>query len=349
MKPLKIALLLLFCLAAWQLPAEAAAGAFRVYLVFSYSPGMWDEQGRRGVELALRNQNITDFETKVYNYNYVEKRKYRTEELRKITAEIAGFRPDLIIVFDDEASEDLIPDLNRLDIPIVATGINRELKDLSWFKPEGAADRNFTGVLERYPFEQPLKFLKKINPEISEITILTSENVSSSVIVEQFIRQFRKSGGASSGIRLKEVIKSRDWERWQAAIRSHRGVNEAFWILVPWDVYGKDGKEVPLNEIGEFYQRESRIPELGIVNANHMIGLLACFSVNSEDLGYQAAAAGIQAIKNKRSLSRVPFAKVETVRLIINKKRADTLHYKIPIGFLEFAEIEKKIPLSYLR
>ncbi len=321
---------------------------YRVYIIHSYLPGLWSEQAFSGLEKGLKFHKLSNYKIKQYDYNYVLQRKDKSKHLNQIRSEINSFSPNLIVIFDDEAAEDFIPSLNLLKIPIVATGINSEIENLKWFKSDGDKDRNFTAILERYPFEAPLKMLKKIRPEINKINILTTDNDSSNIITSQILNKFSKERNTYAGIRLNRTIKSKDWNEWKSAIRLHRKQDEAFWILVPWDVY-ENGKEVSIKRIGTFYQSESAIPELGIVNASQLLGFLLCFSVNSEDLAFEAISTAINAEKNKIPLRNIPFTEVKSARVVINKKRADELKLKIPIELLDFAKLEKKIPLNYLR
>lgn len=322
---------------------------FKVYVIFSYLPGLWSEEALKGVNHALLFNKVTNSLVKSYNYDYVRSRVKKDVELSKIKKEIHQLRPDLIIIFDDEAAEDFIPELNKMNIPIVATGINKEIEDLSWYSPEGTDTRNFTAIFERYPFEEPLKLLKKLQKDVTKISILTTDNVSSNIITSQFKKKFSSYGGKYSDIALGEVFSSREWSRWKEFIKNKKRKNEAFWILVPWDVYDENGKEVKINDMGKFYQKNSKIPELGIVNASNMLGMLACFSVNSEDLGFEAVSTGLEYYQKGRHLKDIPFQKVKSARVVINKKRADQLNISIPSSFLDFAKIEKKIPLDHTR
>ena len=322
---------------------------FKIYTIHSYLPGLWSTGATQGTIQAMRFHKIESFELKTYDYDYVRKRKKLEEEKNKILKEISIFKPDLILVFDDEAADDLITLLNKINIPVVATGINKEISDLKWYLPDGSKKRNFTAILERYPFEEPLKLLKKLDKRIDRISFLTTENVSSEIILNQLKKRFANYSNEYAGIKLGEVFASKDWDDWKEFIKSKKSRNEALWILVPWDVYDKSGKEVSINEIGKFYQRESKIPELGIVNASNLLGMLACFSVNSEDLAFEAVSAGLEFYLKNKKLTNVPFEKVKSVRVVLNKKRADQLGVKIPNSLLDFAKIEKKIPLDYFR
>lgn len=345
---LKIISLLIFILWGTAYKVEANTSPFRVYVIHSYIPGLWSENAELGFNKGLKFHGINNYEIKTYDYDYVRQRKEKDKHLSNILIEIKNFNPTVIVVFDDEAAEDFIPTLNSLNIPIVASAINKDVEKLSWYLKDGDPKRNFTAILERYPFEGPLKLLKKIRPNINKISILTTSNDSSNIITAQILAKFKEYNNQFSDIKLADVIQSKEWSVWKKAVREKKNPNEAFWILVPWDVY-ENGKEVTIKEIGTFYQKESLIPELGIVNASQLLGMLLCFSVNSEDLAFEAISTAITASKEKKNLRDIPFAKVKSVRVVINKKRADQLKYKIPNEMLDFAKLEKKIPLDYLR
>jgi ABC-type uncharacterized transport system substrate-binding protein len=115
------------------------------------------------------------------------------------------------------------------------------------------------------------------------------------------------------------------------------------------NVNDKNGKEVDLRVIGDFYRKNSKIPEIGIVNINDKLGFLASFSVGAEDLGVQAGELGIKIFQGKIVPKDHKFVSNNLVRFVINKKRADSLNIKIPNSFLDFAKIEKKIPMEYFR
>jgi len=345
------AALILFFMSSWENSSAYAKviKKMNIYVIHSYLPGLWSKGGNRGVENALKYANIRNGKVKVHDYNYVTERPYKDKEIAAIEKEIDQFQADLIILFDDEATEDFIGVLNKKNIPIVATGINKEIKDMSWYLSDGDPKRNFSAILERYPFEQPLQLLKKINKNINQISILTSANLSSKVIKNQMKAEFKRHGGGFAGIRLKDTICSKNWKDWKKAIVDHQARNEALWILVPWDVYDENGNEVKISEISSYYAKNSKIPDLGIVSSDELMGNLASFSVSSEDLGFEAALLGINAIKSGKPLRDYPFRKVKTTRVIINKARADHLGYRIPLELLEFATVEKKIPVESSR
>ncbi len=316
-----------------------------ILVVHSYEQGSWTTEGTRGVSKVF--QGNKEYKVNEFIYDYI---KYRGTPhfLTKIKKTVSELTPKAIIVFDDEAADDLLPYLNSLGVPVVLTGINREPKDTKWYLEENHKNRNFTGILERYPFEQSLKMLKKIKPSVKKITILSSNNETSKIVSSQVINNFKKYNNEFNGVRLNDVVLSSSWEVWQKTIRES-SKTDAFWILVPWNVNDKSGKEVDIRIIGDFYREFSKVPEIGIVNISDKLGFVSSFSVNAEDLGIQAANITLNILQTKVHPRNLSFVENSMVRFVINKKRADQLGITIPSEFLDFAKIERKIPREYFR
>lgn len=332
--------------------AKAENVKSKVFVIHSYLPGIWTKQATDGVKAGFLARNITP-EIKDYIYDYYSyinlPEAKKASEKNKVLKSIKDFAPDIIIVFDDEAANDLMPLLNTIGLPIVVTAINNNSKDLNWFLPQNHIKRNFTGIWERYPFEQSLRMLKQINPNINEISILTCENYSSKIITAQLVDFFKKHKNVYTGIKLKSVTLSANWEKWKKTISEYKGKDKAFWVINPWNVYDKSGKEVDLRIIGSYYLKHSHLPSLGIASVSQELGFLASFAVSSEDLGSQAAEQAVMILAKNKHPSSIPFDTIRTVRFVINKKRADSLKYKIPIHLLEFGTVEKKIPMQFVR
>lgn len=322
----------------------------KIVILHSYAKGLWSTEGTVGVKKCFKKFSANlDIVEILDDYATTDGIKNRDKMVREAIKKIKLISPKLIIIFDDEAADALVNKLNKLNIPIVITGINNNPEKIKWLLPDGNKDRNFTGIWEIYPFEQSLRILKKIIPTINEISILTSKNFTSRTVTSFIVDKFKKNNNYYSGVKLKNVHISDSWEEWKYIINKYKGINKAFWILVPWNVNDKKGREVDLRVMGTFYRKNSEIPSIGIVNINHQLGFLASFSVGAEDLGFQACEMAMKVIKNKVHPRDIKFERNKVIRFYINKKRSDHLGVKIPENLLDFATIEKTIPMQFVR
>lgn len=325
---------------------------FNVLIIHSYAPGSWNTEAVQGVRNAFHDRNISlNLREHVYDYYAYQQLPSYQKNLRKKAVEkvVAEQKPALIFIFDDEAADDLLQRLNKLKIPIVLGGINKKREHVKWWLSDGDTKRYFTGVWERYPFYDSLKMLHRINPKIEEISLLTGANQSARIITEQLVAFFNSNAGAPFGIKLNKVFMSSEWTEWKKAIKSYTGKNKAFWIVSPWNINDSNGKEVDLRVMAKYYHQHSNLPTLSIASVNQQLGFLASFAVSSEDMAYQCAEMGLRVLIDGKPPNTIPFEDLKNVRFVINKARAESLGYRIPLELLEFAEIEKKIPMKFVR
>jgi ABC-type uncharacterized transport system substrate-binding protein len=337
-----------YILSLLLITSNSISATMKIAVVHSYERGSWTEEGTRGVKKFFQ-ENKSPVQVDEHIYDYIKARTNSKNLKNKVLSDLLNGGYNLFIIFDDEATDDLLPSLNAKKIPIVVTGINKNPSDANWNLPDKSPERYFTGITERYPFEQSLKMLKRIKPTVTKISILTSENRTSKIITGQMLQKFKSHNGEYSGVKLDKVHQTSSWKEWKEIISNYNYPDTAFWILVPWNVNDEKGKEVDLRILGEYYRKHSKIPEMGIVSISDKLGFVSTFSVSGEDLGYQASQVASQILFNNKSPRDIPFVPNSSVRFIINKQRADQLNIKIPSEFLEFAKIERKIPMEYFR
>src|SRR3989339_2055421 len=130
----------------------------KFFVIFSYPLGQWSEGIVTGLSRYLQKTSVP-FELKQYVYDsplYAEKPAEEIKaEVEKILKLAHDYKPDFIIVCDDEGADLLIPALKTQKTPLLFAGINKEKQDLPWL----AGDAELTGVFERYPIEVSLKLL----------------------------------------------------------------------------------------------------------------------------------------------------------------------------------------------
>lgn len=315
------------------LSLNAMAANYKIMVIFSYPGSSWNTNGQQGVKKVFTEKkhrvSITSY---VYDNNKIRKNKRIDFEAKRIQKIVNKGKFDGVIIFDDEASEDLLKRV-KFNAPVVITGINQDEKKLTW------VDKSKVGViLERYPFENSLKMLKRLDKNINEISIMTTNNESSNIILSQLLAKFRSYQNKYHGIKLVNVLNNKNWSSWKKFLTENQKENRALWVLVPWEVFNSSGKEVTIKEISAYFLKNNRLPTIGIVDINKLLGFLASLSVHSEDLGRQAAIQLMNLINHSQ---RPKVETINKVRFVINKNRAKQLDIKVPIELLELATIDR--------
>lgn len=322
---------------------EKGAREKRVFVIFSYPTGQWNNGIQEGLTNGLIERDIKhDIGSYVYHYEFFKgkSRGAVDKEIDVILGKLRVYKPDFIVVSDDEAAEKVVPRLYALNIPVIFTGINKAVKDLSWLQK----GNKITGILERYPIEKSLKLLSDLTRgKTKKISILTSKNDSSLIILEQFKKYFAEN---KPDIKLDRVYALSDWAEWKKSVLEMNKKTDALWMLVPWSVKDEDGDEVDLRIMGKWLAEHIKIPSISIVDISLHLGVMASISVTPQILGEEVAEIIDILINEKISIEKVPIKTPDKCEIIINKKQADALGIKIPIGILEYSKILKKADLK---
>ena len=166
-------------------------------------------------------------------------------EAAKLVEAARDYKPDFLVLCDDEGADVLAPEMKRLGIPLLFAGINKDEKDVAWLE-KGA---ELTGVFERYPVEPSLKLLTNLTTgRVKNISLLTSVNPTSVIIEKQLSGYFKTH---KTRIALKQVYMTNKWEEWKAAIQAANKESDSLWMLVPWNVEDAAGQRLDLRVMGK--------------------------------------------------------------------------------------------------
>lgn len=326
------------------LPSQAAAESVRVkqqqlFVIFSYPLGQWSDGIIAGLSQNLEKMSIP-FELKFYVYDspyYTQKtEKERDVEIENILKRVQDYKPDFIIVCDDEGADVLIPSLKALEIPILFAGINKEEADIRWLK----RNAQLTGVFERYPIEASLKLLSNLTGgKVENISLITSSNPTSEIVVRQFQEYFKAN---KTKILLKKIHMTNKWDDWKSAIKTANQESHALWMLVPWNIENHNGDRMDLRVMGKWLSENIKIPSISIVDVNLHLGVMASISMTPQIMGEELSDIIHLSVIEHRPISKIPYRYPSKYEIIINKKQADKLKITIPVEMLEYAQIIKE-------
>lgn len=143
-------------LCALLLASPALAGG-KVLFVDSYHQGYeWSDGIESGIKKALDGSGV---ELKVVRMDTKRNpsEEFKQQAAQKVKAEIAAYKPDVVIASDDNASKYLIvPYYKGKDLPFVFCGVNW---DASGY---GFPAKNVTGMIEVTPMDGLLEELQKL-------------------------------------------------------------------------------------------------------------------------------------------------------------------------------------------
>jgi ABC-type uncharacterized transport system substrate-binding protein len=144
----------------------------RIFYINSYHAGYGSSDDvMEGITETLASEDV---EMKIYFHD--AKRKTADPEIRQSVKDalkkIEKFKPDLLIVSDDNAVKDLIvPYFNNTDLPVVFCGVN-------WSAKQYNLGDNVTGMLEVLPLRELLSEVISNYPDTKKLAVLSENSLS---------------------------------------------------------------------------------------------------------------------------------------------------------------------------
>ena len=187
MRPKRIILAGLFALMIFQ-SMPLCAHASKCFFIASYHRGYeWQDRLEKSLRQTLGNQcDLLQFNMDTKRNRAPEFCRQKADEARQI---IQAWKPDVLIVSDDNASKYLIaPFYKNSAIPVVFCGINLPAAEY------GYPYENATGMIEVSPVKPLIGYIRKILPEKKTVTFLFPSHLSSRKAAIRFREIFRKEG-----------------------------------------------------------------------------------------------------------------------------------------------------------
>ena len=244
------------------------------------------------------------------------------EAVRKID----DFKPDLVIVFDDNACELVAKEYIGESLPFVFCGMNGEPEDY------GFPARNITGVIERHHLEATINLLKQLVPDVKKLAIITDGSPTS----QGFITGIKK---ITPPIEISEFYATNDFDAWKAKIKELQTTVDAIGIFVYHTVKEKGGEEsLPPEEVIGWTLENSKLPDFTFSDFTVRDGVLCGVTLSGYAQGKTAAEIAIR-ILNGETPADIPIKRPEKGTPIVNETRAKELNIEIPEEVLKEVEI----------
>ena len=315
-----VSVLLLLPVLGCARPAE------KVLLIFSYHREYpWVVEETRGVEDIFKDKGV---ETEKF---YLDTKRNTSADWKQKVAEdavkkIEEFKPNLVIVFDDNACELVAKRYIGKSLPFVFCGMNGEPEDY------GFPARNVTGVIERHHLEATINLLKQLVPDVKKLAIITDNSPTS----QAFITGIKK---ITPPIEISEFYATNDFDAWKAKIRELQTKVDALGIYVYHTVKEKGGEEsLPPEEVIGWTLENSKLPDFTFSDSAVRDGVLCGVTLSGYEQGKAAAEIAIRVLNGEKPAD-IPIKSPEKGTPIVNEIRAKELNIEIPEEVLKEVEI----------
>ena len=299
----------------------------KVLLVFSYHPEYsWVIEETRDVEDVLEGKGIT------IEKFYLDTKRRTSAEWKKKKAEdamkkIEEFKPDLVMVFDDNACELVAKKYIGKTLPFVFGGMNGEPGDY------GFPTENITGVLERGHVNESIELLKQLVPGITKAAIITDNSPSA----QAFVTRIRKT---TLPIEIRGFYNTDDFDTWKVRVKELQSKVDAIGLFAYHTIKEKKGEEVSLSaeEVLKWTLENSGLPEFALFDFTVKGGALCGVTLSGYEQGRAAAEIALIILAGA-SPANISIKHSEKGIPMINRTRARELKINISKDLLQKVEI----------
>ena len=315
-----ISVILLVAIGGCAKPAE------KVLLIFSYHPEYsWVVEETRGAEDILKDKGV-----EIEKF-YMDTKRNTTAEWKQEMADAAvkrieETRPDVVVVFDDNACELVAKRYIGKDIPFVFGGMNAEPEDY------GFPARNITGVIERTDPGATINLLKRLVPGVEQLAIIADDSPTS----QGFFERLKET---TLPVEISELYATDDFDAWKAKVREFQTSLDAIGIYTYHTIKGEGNQEsLPPEEVLGWTLDNSKLPDFTFFDFAVRDGILCGVTMSGYEQG-KAAAEIVIRILNGEKPADIPIQCPQGETAFINENRAKELNIEIPQDLLGEVEI----------
>lgn len=351
--------LLRIALVAWGLASlgQAETPKIRLLVVDSYHREyLWSQATQEGLSAAMLQYGYLDnpqqvdelaardglesSRTVVRKEWMDTKRKYTPAELAESTARISKvveeFKPDLILLGDDNAANYIGNQFLEGPIPMIFWGVN------GWPLKYGLLDsvekpgHNVTGVWQSGYYRESLELLHQLVPDAETFAILACNSETARAKVKAIIDLDAKR---ELPLTLVDVVKTNSYEEFQAQALELAETVDAFFVLNHDTMKDTNGAHVDMLTVGRWYLEHVRKPETSDEAQFVQEGMLCVADDSGYNQAFEAFKVAVDVLEKGRKPGEISARSPGRGPLMVNRHRARTLGLTIP----PFAHVDQYV------
>ncbi len=351
------ALLSVFCLASAR--CEAAEKT-RLFVVSSYHREyLWSQDTQKGLCAALKDFKFVESDSQLDEFtknDFLEtdtlvikkvwmdtkRRNGKTEMAtasERIAEEIKTFKPDLILLGDDNATRYIGNQFIDASLPVVFWGVNGNPLKYSLVDSIERPGHNITGVYQPGYYKEGLERLKQLYPSLKTLAIL-SDDSETGRSHEKAIEELIKNGRLP--LILVESFRTNSFSEWKTNTLRLAEKVDAFFVVNHSTFKDDSGKPVDQLEAAAWYLTHIHKPEVTPEKQMVQEGLLIAADDSGFKQAYEAVRLADAILHGKKDPSSIPIVAPTRGAIIVNRQRAKALG----IDLSEKGVIEETIDTS---
>ena len=334
-------ILLWGCLASWQ--AYANSEKKRIFVVSSYHREyLWSQDTNRGLTDAMLKYGYLDTTAQVAELSetdHVESSKAVVRKVwmdtkrrnslgaiasstHRIMGELDAFRPNLVLLGDDNAANYIGNQLLDTDIPAVFWGINGLPLKYGLVDNMDAPGHNITGVWQTGYLKESMELLHALVPDAKTFAIIACDSVSARPHVKK-LQAMNHAGELP--LRLIDTVSEASFSAFKTKVLRLAPKVDAFFVLNHDTLHDDEGAHVDMLDVGRWYLENVNKPEASHEDQFVREGMLLTANDSGYNQGYDAFEMAYDILEQGLNPAHMRTKTSARGPFMVNRKRADML------------------------
>ncbi len=247
-------------------------------------------------------------------------------ETARITDRIDSFRPDLVMLGDDNAANYIGNRLLDTETPVVFWGINGLPLKYGLVDSMDQPGHNVTGVWQQGYHKESLEYLQRLRPDLKTFAILACDSATAQANVKQ-IRYLAQRGMLP--MEMKDIVVTSSASTFKQRALELQDKVDAFFVLNHDTLVNDHGEHVDMMEIGRWYLENIRIPEVSHEDQFVREGMLLTANDSGFNQGYRAFEMAYDILEQGHDPAMVRTVTPQRGPVMVNRQRAAMLGISI--------------------
>lgn len=297
----------------------------KILIVHSYDRNFaWTADIHDALERMLSRRRI-ELRTVFMDANIKRDEESLTAAGQKAAQIMRSFRPDVVIVSDDDAQQYFAARFagDSSAPAFVFCGVNEDPARY------GYPASNVTGVVEKLAWSESLKLLRRLYPDMRKIVVLLDSRFSSLAAVGSMRASTPKDIDA-------EWIIVDTFEKWRQLVDSSGATHDVLAIMTYHSLTDAEGQLVPDREVMRWTREHLPLPSMGFFDYTVADGALCGVIQTGFEHGTLAAGMALRILDGKRA-GDIPIVSTTQGLTMFNLNMARKLRINIPDDLLQEA------------
>ncbi len=260
-----------------------------------------------------------------------------------IEKEIAEFRPDVLLLGDDEAAEYVGSRFLDSKLPIVFWGLNHNPMKYGLVDRAERPGHNVTGVYQSGYHVESAQLLRRIAPHVRTFAILSDDTPSGRSNLKSVEYSVRKG---EIPLKLVEAVATNDAGLWKRKALELQKKVDAFYVAQYSGLKDANGNPVPDMETAAWYVAHIAIPEFAVFRFRVEEGMLCAADESGYNQAFEVVGIARDILLKGADPAGYPVRAPKRGALVVNRQRARILGIPLNdgMGIEEF--VDKALPIE---